>query len=259
MSVKSVETIAAIGCRGRDIDDPAEVYHEASRYYAHTLGLRSGEPRLDPSLVRSALADTPAVGTIPLPEPAGAEVPLATALKSRRSLRPSGHALALAELSALLHAAYGLTDPENTAHQRRSVPSAGGLYPLDWYFVSTKVESLPAGVYHYEPVAHRLTAVRTGDVSSVVARSVLTPGLASGVTGTFIVTASFERSRRKYGLRAYRFVLMEAGHSMQNLLLMACCLGLHATPVGGYLDGVLDDLLDIDGVDEATLYVAVVG
>jgi SagB-type dehydrogenase family enzyme len=159
----------------------------------------------------------------------------------------------------VLHAAYGVTERENPGHRRRAVPSAGGLYPLDWYFAGSRVDGVPAGLYHYDPLAHSLAAVRVGDVSSIIGSSVLTPCLTADVTATFIATASFERSRRKYGLRAYRFVLMEAGHSMQNLLLMASSLGLHVTPVGGFLDGVLDNLLGIDGVEEATIYVAVVG
>jgi nitroreductase len=52
---------------------------------------------------------------------------------------------------------------------------------------------------------------------------------------------------------------MEAGHSMQNLLLMATCLGINATPIGGYLDAEVDRMLHVDGVSETTLYMATAG
>jgi SagB-type dehydrogenase family enzyme len=247
-----------IGCRARDIDDPAEIYHEASRYYPRSLGLPMGGLALG-SVLPGGASGPNAFRHVDLPEPSKPDVSLAAALNSRRSLRPGGRTITLATISTLLHAAYGVTDRQNPEHRRRAVPSAGGLYPLDWYFAGSGVDRVPTGLYHYDSLAHRLEVVRAGNVCSIVGSSVLTAGLATDATATFIATASFERSRRKYGLRAYRFVLMEAGHSMQNLLLMASCLGLHVTPVGGFLDGVLDDLLGIDGVEEATLYVAVVG
>ena len=73
------------------------------------------------------------------------------------------------------------------------------------------------------------------------------------------LSAVFWRSRFKYGLRGYRFVLLEAGHAVQNLLLCAAGLGIAALPVGGYYDRRLEALLDLDGVDEAVVYLVCLG
>ncbi|MEM1944310.1 MAG: hypothetical protein QXX57_01035 [Nitrososphaerota archaeon] len=45
--------------------------------------------------------------------------------------------------------------------------SAGGLYPLETYIVvrENDVEELEAGVYHYNPHKHELSAVVKGDYS----------------------------------------------------------------------------------------------
>ena len=69
----------------------------------------------------------------------------------------------------------------------------------------------------------------------------------------------FWRSRFKYGARAYRFALMEAGHVGQNLLLAAAALGLDAVPLGGFYDRNVDAFLGVDGIYEASLYLVPVG
>jgi SagB-type dehydrogenase family enzyme len=69
----------------------------------------------------------------------------------------------------------------------------------------------------------------------------------------------FWRTRFKYGLRGYRFALLEAGHLMQNVLLAAAALDLAAVPVGGFFDSRLERLLSIDGVNESALYCASIG
>ncbi len=74
-----------------------------------------------------------------------------------------------------------------------------------------------------------------------------------------VVTGVFWRSRFKYGLRGYRFTLLEAGHLGQNLLLAAAALDLAALPVGGFYDRRVERLLGVDGVNESALYLFAVG
>ena len=69
----------------------------------------------------------------------------------------------------------------------------------------------------------------------------------------------FGRTRFKYGLRGYRFALLEAGHVAQNLLLAATALGLAAVPLGAFFDRRADVFLRLDGVNESTLYTIAVG
>ena len=69
------------------------------------------------------------------------------------------------------------------------------------------------------------------------------------------VAAVFGRTRFKYGVRGYRFALLEAGHVGQNVLLAATALGLGAVPLGGYYDRLTDEFLGLDGVNESTLYI----
>jgi SagB-type dehydrogenase family enzyme len=74
-----------------------------------------------------------------------------------------------------------------------------------------------------------------------------------------VVTAVFWRTRCKYGLRGYRFALLEAGHVMQNAVLAATAFGLASVPLAGFFDARLDELLSLDGVEQSTLYALAIG
>jgi SagB-type dehydrogenase family enzyme len=65
--------------------------------------------------------------------------------------------------------------------------------------------------------------------------------------------------RSKYGERAYRFVLLEAGHIAQNMLLVGECLGHGTLPLGGYVDDQINDLVGVDGCDRAVVYGVLLG
>jgi SagB-type dehydrogenase family enzyme len=146
----------------------------------------------------------------------------------------------------------------STAAGRRPVPSAGALYPLELYVAALAVEGVPAAVYHYHPFRHRLerlTAVSRPDV----ARALVDPALAEDAGALLVVSAVFWRSRIKYGLRGYRFALLEAGHVVQNAVLAAAAAGIAALPLGGFYDRRLDELIRVDGLDEASVYGLLLG
>jgi SagB-type dehydrogenase family enzyme len=69
----------------------------------------------------------------------------------------------------------------------------------------------------------------------------------------------FWRSRFKYGQRGYRFTLLEAGHLVQNVVLMCAALDLAAVPIGGFYDRPVDMLLGADGVNESIVYAVCLG
>ncbi len=75
----------------------------------------------------------------------------------------------------------------------------------------------------------------------------------------FIWTAVFRRSMSKYGHRAGRYICMDAAHICQNLLLAAESLGFSSCPVGAFFDDEVNRLLGVDGAEESTIYLAVIG
>lgn len=82
---------------------------------------------------------------------------------------------------------------------------------------------------------------------------------ASSASFCILLVGNFGRSKFKYGERAYRFVLLEAGHICQNMLLVLNGLHHRAFPLGGFVDDVFNELIGIDGRDEAVVYGVMAG
>ncbi len=181
-----------------------------------------------------------------------------SAIVNRRSHREySAKPLELKALSELAFYTCGMTRSDTNI--RRCFPSAGGLYPLELYVISGNVDELPQGVYHYNPCTHTFAQIKQGDSRPQIQRMTFVGDAVQTVGVVFVFTAMFGRSKIKYGERAYRFALLEAGHAMQNVCLAATAMGLGVCPVGGFVDDQMNDLLNVDGVEEAALYAAMIG
>ena len=128
---------------------------------------------------------------------------LEEAILRRRSVRAfTDQALTRDQLSQLLWAAQGITDPRGF----RAAPSAGALYPLELYVVSAE------GFYHYRPQGHRLLKLAEGDLRSAVWQHGLQQDALRDAPVVFLIAAVYQRTADKYGERATRYVHMEAGH-----------------------------------------------
>ena len=253
------------------LDDPAEHFHEASKIYpsfgarqtrGHELE-RDGELQLSSLRAGKRSRHLPSVA---LPEPAPLDEPLGTVLARRRSVRRfrTEH-VTIAQLAALLEAGYGRTGqlladaPAGIGPQLRTVPSGGALFPLELDVFAWRIAGLRHGRYHFDPLRRVLERVRVGDERPRVLERTVYPEPVGGCALLLVVTAVFWRTRFKYGLRGYRFALMEAGHVVQNLLLAATALGLGAVPLSGFYDRAMDDLLGLDGVAESMIYAVAAG
>jgi SagB-type dehydrogenase family enzyme len=269
----AIPTVSEASCiygeEGVSLDDPAETYHEASKLYPSTVARQvSGSSRLSvtPELQASAaraVRRNPHRRTLLLPPPTAPGMTLAQAVGARRSERrfASGR-IALDELATVLHAGYGVTRSagEDDAQSLRTVPSGGALYPLEIYAVPARVDDVDPGLYHFDPLRPALEVLSFGATPlRVLKDAAVYPEIVDGCAATLLVTAMFWRSRFKYGLRGYRFTLLEAGHLVQNVLLMCAALGLAAVPLGGFYDRPIDELLGADGVNESVLYSVCLG
>lgn len=171
------------------------------------------------------------------------------ALKHRESVRDfSSKSLTKEELSQLLWAAQGMTRDWGA----RTAPSAGALFPLEVYVV------LKEGVFHYLPKDHRLSRDLDKDVRNQLADAALGQDCVRKAPAIFVIAAVYERTAKKYGNRAERYVKIEAGHAGQNLLLEAVSLGLGAVPVGAFYDEKVKQVLNLP-VNHEPLYLIPVG
>lgn len=163
--------------------------------------------------------------------------------------------LTLAQLSQLLWVAQGIT----TGH-RRAAPSAGATYPLEAFaFVaSSGVEGLVAGVYHYQPETHSLVVHAPGDLTGRLSHAALDQRAIAEAPVSMLVAAILERTSRRYGRRAERYVAMEAGHVGQNVHLQAAAMGLGTVMIGAFDDAEVGNVLGT-GKELEPLYIMPVG
>jgi SagB-type dehydrogenase family enzyme len=184
---------------------------------------------------------------------------LADLLKSRKCVRNfSNEPLTLSDLSFLLWASTGIRAKRN-GYEFRTAPSAGALYPIETYFLANNVESLPNGLYHYNITLNALEELKIGAFSNLVTHSALDQEMCSKAAVVFVWSAIFERSKWKYGQRAYRYLYLDAGHISQNLALSVVSLGLGSCPIGAFFDDEINSLLELDGKEESVIYLTVVG
>jgi SagB-type dehydrogenase family enzyme len=157
-------------------------------------------------------------------------------------------------LSRLLQSAHGI----NGEHHRGPTPSAGGLQALELYLVHWAASWLPPGVYHYDRAGHHLAQIVEGADRGEWEE--LVPSLRAVDDGPmlWVLVGDVARVAAKYGGRAGRFLLLEAGHLMQNLCLLSASLGLCTLPLGGVFEREIARRLVLLPTD-AVLYVGACG
>lgn len=184
---------------------------------------------------------------------------LNVAIQNRRSIRNfSKKALTKEQLSHLFWASTGIQRKEH-GFEFRTAPSAGALYPIETYVVINNVENITQGVYHYNILNHRLEEIKTGDFRTEITEASLNQPMCFHAAAVFIWTAIFNRSKCKYGQRAYRYIYLDAGHIAENLALSASSINLGTCQIAALYDDEVNQIIDIDGITESTIYLSVVG
>lgn len=200
---------------------------------------------------------TPKGVAIPLPPPKASSLLLDEAIRRRRSRRDYAPSpLGQEELASLLYSAQGITDPSRAF---RAAPSAGATYPLETFVIVHRVEGLAAGLYRYRPAEHALELHQEGSFERQITLAGIGQGMLAQAGVVIIFSAVPERTSRRYGARAERYILLEAGHAAQNIYLAAEGHGLGACAVGAFDDEALNALLGVDGRQEKVLYMMAVG
>jgi len=200
----------------------------------------------DAALVDLVAPDDLTVGTTPLIE----------AIRGRKSRRRfTDEPLTLEELSFLLWATQGVHEIWlNGKATRRTVPSGGSRHPFETYLLAYRVISLEPGLYRYLALEHRLCRLHAASELHV-------PDYLSRRNPAvyFIWTAIPYRTEWRYSVLAGKLIAQDSGHVCQNLYLACEAIGAGTCAVGAYDQDEIDAFVEVDGVDEFTVYMAPVG
>jgi SagB-type dehydrogenase family enzyme len=113
-------------------------------------------------------------------------------------------------------------------------------------------------MYRYVPQGHQLIALLDTDLREALWEVSIKQDAVRKAPAVFVIVAVYERTSKKYGDRAARYVHLEAGHAAQNLLLQAVALELGGVPIGAFYDDRVRNALSLPR-DHEPLYVIPVG
>jgi SagB-type dehydrogenase family enzyme len=127
------------------------------------------------------------------------------------------------------------TAPEAAELSDRPYPSGGACHELELYLTVRECAGISPGVYHYDPLGHRLEPVdadrAAGDellLSACVAANMDSPPPV-----LITMTARFRRLSWKYEGLAYSLVLKHVGVLTQTLYLVSAAMRLAPCALGG--------------------------
>ncbi len=235
---------------------------------------RLGHPR--PPFQKPHPAGAPLIELVPASELTVGCMPLIEAIGRRRSRREyTSEALTLEELSFLLWATQGVDEDATMAFHHwadrerpatldqarialRTVPSAGARHPFETYLLVNRVEALEPGLFRYLPMDHKLLFLRPAAELADQAATTF-PDWQRQAALIFLWSTLPYRTEWRYTFISPKLIALDAGHLCQNLYLAAEAIGAGACAVGGYDQEQVDALLELDGQEEFTVYVAPVG
>lgn len=180
--------------------------------------------------------------SLPHPQP-DSDTSVEQALASRRSVREYKKTpLNLADVSQLLWAAQGITDPSG----KRTAPSAGALYPLEIKLLARDIEGLANGLYRYVPQGHSLVRIHHEEIREALADAALNQESLREAPAVIVLSAVYDRTTGKYGERGIKYVHMEVGFAAQNIYLQAESLDLGTVFIGAFYDEQVKEVLGLD-------------
>ena len=160
----------------------------------------------------------------------------------------------LSTLSEILLLAYGVTRTGYTANGAefffRTTPSAGGLYPCHLYLAVRCMDGLETGVYYCDLIRGFLGLIQRGEHS---ARG------KNEFSFSFIITGEFFNSSWKYRERAFRYILLDSGHLIENIALAVKAFGRFFSIDYSFDDEKVLGFLSIDHTKEVPLACVNVG
>jgi SagB-type dehydrogenase family enzyme len=222
-----------------------------------SIGPKTPQPRIFKTVNRAK--------KISLPQRIFPDSQFIRVLMARKTHRRfSKQKLLLETVSQLLSLVWGVTgyrhSPRFGKLFLKTSPSGGARHPGEVYLMALRVKGLRAGLYHYDPVRHRLERISTNASYEKAWLYCARQHFVRNAAALFLMTAMFPRTMWKYHhARAYRVVLLDAGHLCQTFCLVATWLGLAPFCTAAVKDTLIEKDLGIDGIRESVLYVAGVG
>jgi SagB-type dehydrogenase family enzyme len=228
----------------------AEINSDEFQYFESLMESHS-LPRPEKRYPKSRVVELPG-------KPSASEFPMV--LRQRRTWRKfSPNKVRMESFATLMELSFAVQRwekiPKVGKLAQKTSPSGGSLHPLEAYVVARKVEGISPGIYHYDAIGRRLQELRKGAEAAEVQKFLAGQWWFRDAAFVVFLTGVFARTQWKYDYaRAYRAILIEAGHLTQTFCLTATWLGLAPFCTVALADTSIENALKIDGISESVIY-----
>ncbi|MEM1694900.1 MAG: SagB/ThcOx family dehydrogenase [Ignisphaera sp.] len=157
--------------------------------------------------------------------------------RSRRNFSKEGF-IYLDELAAIVYASVGTTKTVDgiygmKSYPLRASPSTGGLNCVD-LVVAYSVRDLDPGIYYYNYRDHVLCKVCIPCFSYILVHEAITQSMFVDSAVVIVFVANLCRGLWKYGIRFYKYCLIDIGIAAENAHLACTVASLLSTMVAGF-------------------------
>lgn len=191
-------------------------------------------------------------------------------INNRKSSRVyTQETMSLLELSYLLWTTQGVKDIRGRSYATlRTVPCGGARHEFECYMLIQNVDGLEDGSYHYLPMTHRIEMLNSKaeleTAHGMTFREIISATLNGQVWGAksnivFYYSMVAYRAEWRYGIRAHRVALIDAGHITENLYIACSSAHIGTCAIGAVNSALCDTIFELDGEEEFAFYAATVG
>jgi SagB-type dehydrogenase family enzyme len=141
------------------------------------------------------------------------------------------------------------------AVQIRPYAAAGARHEIECYIRVSRVAEIEPGLYHYDPFEHALEWIAADPGDKHLQHITYEQDFCGLAPFTIFTTAVLERMIWKYKHpRAYRALLLDAGHQAQVFAMVATAFDLGPFQTAAFRDQSVAEMLGIDGISEVPMY-----
>jgi len=193
------------------------------------------------------------------------DTPFVSVIENRRSAREQGdEPINSEQLAEFLYRSARVKEVNQTELgevTRRPYPGAGAIYELEIYTVVDRCEGVSAGLYHYDPLEHRLAKLsdQNGRLDGLLEAA---RNSYKGKTKTqilVVLAARFQRSQWKYASMSYAAILKDVGVLLQTMNLTATAMGLGSCVLGGGDSDLFCEAANLDYYAETSVGELILG
>ncbi|MBC8954001.1 SagB-type dehydrogenase domain-containing protein [Xenorhabdus sp. PB62.4] len=203
--------------------------------------------------------------TLPIPGVLPEE-PMDQLLLRRRSNRPwKKKQIDQNELSTILHFANIETrrlrkEAEQYIDSQPERLLNSSFTALESYFFAFNVSGLEAGIYHYDPLDHRVALIRHGDLCEELIKMCIGQERIRGCACAFVISAIWLRYMYRYRhSRAYRTLMINTAELAQKYILLGTAFHFSTFLTPAFEDDYANRIMGMNGYEEAPLYVVAIG